>query len=425
MKRKLEFLLLAFIFIGSLSILHPTYAQEFSPLAKLAQEYILRLNNPDVNLKETTIVNPEQILKSAVEESIETVTKTVSEVELEKRRVVTDVKDIVKQDIDDSIVEIRKTTEKPAYELQRSIDVERTELFENITRTIDSIKPVEIEKIKEVETQVNDSLQKIQSNLEKESGTVVDFDKSKRDVKNSFIRFEEVLTQKKEVIESREGTLVFQDSDEDGLSDYDELYIYKTDPKNARTKEGEKNDGEKISLGLNPLSDNEEQINYQDPREDKESFVSSSYKVDKVQLVKEEKEKLVFEGVALPNTFVTLYIYSTPIVVNVKTDDSGIWTYELEQELENGEHQIYVATVDNTGKIIARSNPILFTKTADAASVGIAGGLQSSMTTENFLKDNFILITLAILISVVILSMMFVGNHRNIKAAVADLKNEI
>lgn len=425
MKRKLEFLLLTLIFLGSLSILHKAYAQELSPLAKLAQEYILRLNNPDVGLKETTIVNPDQILKSAVEESIETVTKTVNEVEQEKQRVVTDVKDTVKQDIDDSIVEIRKTTEKPAYELQRSIDVERTELFENITRTVDAINPIETGKIKEVEIQVNNSLQKIQTNLEKESGTIVDFDRSKRDVKNSFIRFEEVLTQKKQIIESREGSLVFQDSDEDGLSDYDELYIYRTDPNNARTREGEKNDGEKILLGLNPLSDVEEQINYQDPREDKESFVSSSYKVDKVQLVKEEKEKLVFEGVALPNTFVTLYIYSTPIVVNVKTDDSGTWTYELEQELENGEHQIYVATVDNTGKIVARSNPILFTKTADAASVGIAGGLQSSVTTENFLKDNFILITLALLISIVILSMMFVGNHRNIKAAVADLKNEI
>lgn len=428
MKYKIEFLILSLTLIFSSFIWHSVYAQEFPPLAKLAQEYILRLNtetNTNIDIDTATIVNPENILKSAVEESIDTVTKTVEEVEIEKERVITEVKDTVKQDIDDSIIEIRKTTEMPAYELQRSIDEERVQLFEDITRTVEAIKPIEVEKIREVEIQVTESLQKIKTNLEQESGTIVNFERSQRDVRNSFFKFSEALTEKKRIIESREGALIFQDTDSDGLSDYDELYIYKTDPKVDRTKPGDKSDGEKIRLGLNPLSDTEEKIQYQDPREDRESFVSSSYKVEKVQLINEEKQKLLLTGTALPNTYITLYIYSTPIVVTVKTDDSGAWSYELDQELENGEHQMYVATVDNSGKIIARSNPVLFTKTADAASIGIAGGLDSAMTPENFLKDNLILITLALLIAIVILTMMFAGNHKNIRAAVTDLRNEV
>lgn len=419
----------------SLVIGHAVSAQEFSPLGELAQDYVERLNE---DLRQTdglvpaakpVIVNPEAVQREAVVESIDTISKTIEEVQVEKVRTVSEIKETVKQDIDNSIIQIRKRTEKPAYELQRSIDNERTALFENISQTIETIRPSEPEKIIRLQSNVDESLNKIQVNLETEAGLPVNFEKSKRDIKESLLKFGEVLEQKREVIESRQGALVFEDADADGISDYDEIYVYKTDPENARTKGVDGlTDGEKIKAGINPLSDNLENISYQDPRQDKESFVSSSYRVDKVQLIQKDavqNEKLVFEGTALPNTYITLYIYSTPIVVTVKTNDSGQWSYELEKELENGEHQMFVATVDTSGKIVARSNPVLFTKSAEAATIGIAGNLNNSISTQNFLKDNFILITLATLIAVVVLGMMFVGNHKNIRSAVSELKNEV
>jgi hypothetical protein len=437
MKCKIKICLYILFFASSFLISKSTYAQESSPFAKLAQDYILRLNQ---ELRETdesvpsptqepVVVNPEAIVKDAVTESIDTISKTIEEITIEKQRIITEIKDRVKRDIDDSIIEIRKeNTQTPAYELQKVVDVERTKLFENIVNTIEKIQPAtedaQVQKIEQLQTEVDDSLQKIQESLEDESGLPINFERSKRDIRETLLKFQEVLEAKKNIIESRQGELVFKDTDQDGISDYDELYIYKTNPESPQTKEGEKTDGQKIQEGINPLSDTGEKIAYQDPRDDRESFVSSSYRVDKIQLIKEEN-KIVFEGSALPNTYITLYIFSTPIIVTVKTDAKGKWNYELKQELENGEHQIYVASVESSGKIIARSNPILFTKSAEAATIGIAGSIDNSVSTQNFLKDNFILISLATLIAIVILGMMFVGNHKTVASAVTELKNQV
>lgn len=436
MKSKIGIFISITSLITSSFLWHSLYAQEFSPLGKLAQDYMLRLNgdveatnSSNKTLDSTVVVNPDNVIRDAISESIDTISKTVEEMRAEEERVISKIKTSVKEDIDNSIIEIRKETKKPAYELQRSVDVERTQLFENITQTIESVRPTtgisEGEKLQKLQTQVDISLDKIQNDLKTESGQVVNFERSQRDVRETLLRFQKTINEKKEIIESRQGDLVFKDTDNDGISDYDELYIYKTDVNNPRTKGDTKTDGEKILEGINPLSDTEEMIKYQDPREDKDSFVSQSYRLGKLELLKEEKEKILFEGNGLPNTFITLFIYSTPIIVTVKTNEDGQWNYRLEKEIENGEHQIFVASVDTSGKIIARSNPILFTKTAEAATIGIVGSLDTSASTQNFMKDNFILITLAVLIMVVILGMMFVGNHKNIKSAIFDLHKEV
>jgi hypothetical protein len=416
----------ALVMAGALVCAHSAVAQEQVQLGKLAQDYLMRLNQESGrSVDEGQVVNPEQFERTAVTDSIETVNKTVEELEQEKKRVIDEVMETVKKDIDDAIISIRKQTQTPAYELQRAIDTERTELFEAVAQTVETLRPTDTEGIPKLQEQVAGFLAQIEEKLEGESDMQLDFEGSKRDARSALTRFAEFFAQKRQVIDSREGDMMFADTDQDGLSDYDETYIYKTDPANARTKGTEKTDGEKVREGINPLSDNADKIAYKDPREDKVAYVSSTYRVDKVQLIKEEGEKLAFEGKALPNSHVTLFIYSTPLVATVRTDDSGDWTYETDQKLENGEHQIYVATVDGSGEIVIRSSPILFTKSAEAATIGIAGSLQSSIGVHTFLKDNFILITLAVLIAVVVLTMMFVGSRRDLKTVVADLHNEV
>lgn len=402
-------------------------AQEFPPLAQLAQDYLMRLNAQEGrNASSDNVVNPEQFERAALADSIETINKTVEELRIEKQKAITEIQDAAKEDIDTAIVSIRKATQKPAYELQRAIDSERTSLFENVTSTIGAVEPGDTELVQRLIVDVAASLGRIETSLEKESGTVVDFQRSQRETRTTLLRLEQSLVQKMQVIDSRAGDLVFEDADQDGLSDYDETYIYMTDAENPRTKGGGMSDGEKVRDGINPVSDTQEKMAYQDPREDSTVHVSSTYKVEKVQLIKEgESSELLFEGTALPNSYVTLFIYSTPIVATVKTESDGSWSYELDREIENGEHQIYVATVDSSGKLLAKSSPVLFSKSAEAATIGIAGSLEQSVNAQTFLKDNFILITLAVLIAVVILTMMFIGNHKDVRSAVMDLRNEV
>src|SRR3989344_2780218 len=121
--------------------------------------------------------------------------------------------------------------------------------------------------------------------------------------------------------------------------------------------------------------------------------------------------EIVFKGQALPNSFITLYIYSTPIVVTVKTDSKGEWQYVLDKELENGDHTIYTATVNNSGNIIAKSSPYLFTKTAEAATLKDFPFTESSMDTNKpgLLEDNNIYLIIIFILAIVIMTLILIG----------------
>ena len=54
----------------------------------------------------------------------------------------------------------------------------------------------------------------------------------------------------------------------------------------------------------------------------------------------------------------------------IEKDKYGNWKYELTKSLVDGEHEVYVAINDNTGKVINKSKPLnFFVKKAEAVSV--------------------------------------------------------
>lgn len=178
----------------------------------------------------------------------------------------------------------------------------------------------------------------------------------------------------------RDGLALYTDTDKDGVSDYDEEHIYRTDPTNPHTIPGVLSDGEKILQGIDPLSVSAMPIPVQSPRTEGfvvndlfevEAIVATSVPVVAPTGVSHEAPvatttAIAFSGRALPNSFVTLYIFSTPIVVTVKADSTGRWRYRLDKELPDGAHELYVAMVDNSGSIIAKSPAVPFTKRAEA-----------------------------------------------------------
>lgn len=224
---------------------------------------------------------------------------------------------------------------------------------------------------------------------------------------------EEILSEKS-LFEKRDDPNLRFDSDNDGISDYDEVVLYKTNPFNDSTSDSERSDAEKILAGINPVTD--DPIIFEDPRDSFEPEVEE-YSVESVRVLETEVDettgeetakKLAFSGRALPDSFVTLYIFSTPVVVTVKTDGNGRWEYELDRELEDGNHEIYVATVDNSGKIVAKSEGVPFVKVANAAELGTT--LATPQESGSFLRSNLFLIILGVSILAVVIMIIIVGS---------------
>lgn len=230
----------------------------------------------------------------------------------------------------------------------------------------------------------------------------------------------------KEGISNQIGIVENGDSDGDGLSDAEEIRIG-TSIKNPDSDGDGFIDGDEIRSGYDPnrysSGDKSDKILFQSPKD--QGSHDSKYEVSSVDLMvkkvpagddpnnQEEQKVLKLNGKALPNAFVTVYIYSNaPIVVTVKTDAQGIWTYELDKELEDGEHEAYVAVTDNTGKITAKSEPLKFVKTAQAATIipnVNASNVEESAAVQSPIeqsKNNFI--SFAFLTTVIFLGLALV-----------------
>jgi hypothetical protein len=173
---------------------------------------------------------------------------------------------------------------------------------------------------------------------------------------------------------------VAADTDGDTISDYDETYIYGTDPKKSDTDGDGIADNTELLAGTDPLLKNIAPVAYEDPKQVKffSGTASRTLKVEKADPIfsKPEGETapkvsgIILSGTAFPDSFITLYVFSTPVVVTIKTDSDGRWTYSVEKDMENGTHHVYVAMTESSGKIITRSNPFPFVKTAEAVSLG-------------------------------------------------------
>jgi hypothetical protein len=172
--------------------------------------------------------------------------------------------------------------------------------------------------------------------------------------------------------------LVNKDTDNDGVSDAEEARVG-TDPNIADTDGDGFPDWEELRGGFDPLKysagDKSDKVAFESPKQESSSVSEKEdtrYAIKTVRRVTasdEDKGVTAFSGTGLPNSYLTLYIYSDPIIVTVRTDANGNWSYELDRDLEEGSHEVYVAVTDNMGRITAQSKPLPFTKTAQAITM--------------------------------------------------------
>jgi hypothetical protein len=240
-----------------------------------------------------------------------------------------------------------------------------------------------------------------------------------------------------QVLTERVGARMFQDSDGDGVTDYDEVNIYHTDLKKGDSNNDGVLDGQHLLLGTDPLlvmpaavaSTSSKattttsqptvpvlssKIAYENPQFSGE-IKPEMLTVTNVKAVPSNipeqgttSPRIALSGKALPNSFVTLFIFSDPIVVTVKADESGAWTYTLDKELPDGTHQVMSAITDGGGHILAKSAPLPFVKEAFAVSMG-SPLLSPQAEAPGFFSGGSLYAFIAILISVFALALALIG----------------
>ena len=204
--------------------------------------------------------------------------------------------------------------------------------------------------------------------------------------------------------------LLYKDSNKDGISDYDSIHVYQIDPVKpspVSTYKGRViNAADKILLGFDPKNEELVKVTVEEPLSSSAPVVST-LRVSQIELT--TSKEVVIKGQALPNSFVTIYIYSTPIIVTVKTNSQGEWQYTLDKELESGDHTIYTATVNNAGNIIARSPGFQFARTAEAMTLNSEPVLLATDTSRpGLLGDTFWNLTIAVMAGIIILGLMLI-----------------
>jgi len=222
--------------------------------------------------------------------------------------------------------------------------------------------------------------------------------KSSQEKTRLFLRDLEEKVKEKEEIKIEKSQILLKDSDGDGLSDEEEIRLG-TDPFNPDTDGDGFLDGYEYLAGFDPLKPGPaDKIIYQNPRKvlPKKAEIYQVEKVEKVILATGEMG-LNFSGKGLPNSFVTLYIFSLPIVVAVKTDQDGRWEYTLDKPLTDGEHRVYAALTNNHGQIEARSETFVFVK-AGEKFFRIFETPAEAISPAEALQKPFIILILAIII---------------------------
>lgn len=191
-----------------------------------------------------------------------------------------------------------------------------------------------------------------------------------------------------EYLSSRSGVRVFVDSDGDAVMDFDEVHIYGTDPERKDSDEDGALDGEEIVSRTDPRGDQasdpalSEQLVDDDPR------LSGITRPDILEITEIERAPdsgsnapLRFAGSAPSYSFVSLFVFSDPIIRVVQANASGTWSLVLDETLPLGTHEAIVSLADGKGRILARSSPVSFTK--DLSGVVVARTLETTKPTRS------------------------------------------
>ncbi len=344
--------------------------------------------------------------EAGLQEAIEQLEKKLVEIEIRIKRVLEELEslspeaiDFLREEKEQRLADYQTEKEKisqilKSYQDRLEITItEKEELKDKIVEVVE--EPVEIIKdlpsveIKfQIEEVIREVVQDTQQKLQILEDSILEKEKIKFEVKQEF----------------------FKDSDNDDISNLEEIRLG-TDPFNPDSDGDGFLDGTEIMLGFSPLKPSgTDRISYKDPREVK-PMKAEIYEVERVEAVifSEGGGGLKIQGKGLPNSFVTLYVYSLPTIVVVKTDGAGYWEYVLDKPLTDGQHAVYATVTDNNGMIEARSETFVFMKNGEKVFRVFDSLQAAAISPAQALQKKFIFSMIIIIILSISLALISIG----------------
>jgi hypothetical protein len=203
--------------------------------------------------------------------------------------------------------------------------------------------------------------------------------KAKRDRKIRLHGSPAYVENSEGLVQSQMPALVMLDDDGDGLPNDTELRLG-TDPLMVDTDGDGYGDWQELRNGFDPLkpaaklADSSSRVKPVDaaiisglPLDQPRTAgpVDRSLKVDQVEFFADATvagaPALRLQGQAKPGETVTIYVYSyLPLVLTTTAKEDGTWSYDLADGITDGQHEVYVAVTDDTGRIQGKSEPLGF-----------------------------------------------------------------
>lgn len=269
----------------------------------------------------------------------------------------------------------------------------------------------DVQKVKnEIETLKNDALKQVSDTVTQKDV----FDKISTYISQITFELQGVVEKNQKIIDERIANKNNIDSDNDGILDFDEVNLYRTNPFSADTDGDGYTDNAELMSGNDPTDPHSQALLTYESAKDAGALREDIFAVESISTIPPDNAssstKALITGKGLPYSYVNLYIYSTPIVVSVKTDAEGSWSYVLDKEIENGNHEIYVGITDNTGTIVAKSAPFPFVKTAEAfAQTNPFANDSFENITPSFLTRNSLLLISSVTVVALGIVLMLLG----------------
>jgi len=225
-----------------------------------------------------------------------------------------------------------------------------------------------------------------------------------------FSKLTEMIKPLEDKLVTQTNTLIKQDSDSDGITDFDEITNLFTDPTSPDTDQDGVIDGVEIILLTDPLSADAQafpQLIQNQPTvasEEVLSVIKSKPMVFETNTKLPKQTQYSIEGRGIPNTFVYLLDRTSNNVGVIKTNASGEFFYTIEQTAIQGLSTIQAAMIGSTGEIVSLSAIYDYTKQSNqlmAAVSNIFLGDQeftSRLTSFNILIGSVSLVALGFIL---------------------------